>query len=101
MEPRDPPPDRIRGTGAIALAIVAASIILSFSSWTAAPPRYQIAAANGVIVRLDTDSGALLACELERCRQVQPPARAAVLNPLNNIVRNIEGRTAEQPKRLP
>jgi hypothetical protein len=70
-----------QGSGAIALAIVAAAFILAWASPNPVP-RYQLAAANGSIVRLDTDSGAIIACSASGCRQIRQPDRAKTLGPI-------------------
>jgi len=50
----------LQGAGPIALAIIAAAFILAWASPNPVP-RYQLAAGGGSVVRLDTDSGAILA----------------------------------------
>lgn len=66
---------RDRGPGIIAAAIVGAALILSWGL-SKSEPRYQLAGAGGTVVRMDTDSGELIACNAQRCTRVQPPARA-------------------------
>ena len=46
------------------------------------PPRYQIAGAGDTVVRMDTDSGELIACNQQRCARVEPPDRAKTFGPL-------------------
>ena len=84
-----------QGNGVIAAAIVIAALILSWGS-SGSQPRYQLAASNGAIVRLDTDSGALLACDLRQCRQVEAPARAKTFGPLSVV---FGGREAAEERR--
>ena len=45
-------------------------------------PRYQLASAGDAVVRMDTDSGELIACNAQRCSRVQPPLRAKTFGPL-------------------
>jgi len=77
----------VQGTGPIALAIIAAAFILAWASPNPVP-RYQLAAGGGSVVRLDTDSGAILACGVDGCRQVQPPDRARTLGPIGIQIGN-------------
>lgn len=65
------------GNGIIAAAIVVAALIISWS--LPDEPRYQIAGSGSTVVRLDNDSGALLACDAQGCRQVQAPDRAKTI----------------------
>lgn len=98
MEPADQRPPRLgQGNGLLALAIVTAAAILSFGGSDDAP-RYQIAASGEAIVRLDTDSGALIACDLQGCTPIQPPDRAIPLNPFTNVVRKVESRVEAEQK---
>ncbi|MFL6763941.1 MAG: hypothetical protein ACJ8FO_01955 [Sphingomicrobium sp.] len=70
-----------RGSAIIAAAIIGAALILSWSNSSSAP-RYQLAATAGAAIRMDTDSGALIACDVQRCVQIQQPDRAKMLAPL-------------------
>ena len=70
-----------RGPGIIAAAIVGAALILSWGNANS-EPRYQLASAGDAVVRMDTDSGELIACNAQRCSRVQPPARAKTFGPL-------------------
>lgn len=72
---------RDRGPGIIAAAIVGAALILSWGLSREAP-RYQLASAGDSVVRMDTDSGELIACNAQRCGRVQPPDRAKTFGPL-------------------
>ena len=72
---------RDRGPGIIAAAIVGAALILSWGN-SNSEPRYQLASAGETVVRMDTDSGELIACNAQRCNRVQPPARARSFGPL-------------------
>ena len=73
--------DPNRGSAMIAAAIVAAALIVSWGM-SGSEPRYQIAGGGDSVVRLDTDSGELLACNQQRCVRVEAPDRAKVLGPL-------------------
>lgn len=70
-----------RGPGIIAAAIVGAALILSWGM-SRSEPRYQLAPAGDAVVRMDTDSGELIACNAQRCSRVQPPLRAKTFGPL-------------------
>ena len=72
---------RDRGPGIIAAAIVGAALILSWGI-ARSEPRYQLASAGDGVVRMDTDSGELIACNAQRCTRVRPASRATVLGPL-------------------
>ena len=72
---------RDRGPGIIAAAIVGAALILSWGN-SNSEPRYQLASAGDGVVRMDTDSGEMIACNSQRCSKVEPPSRAKTLGPL-------------------
>ena len=72
---------RDRGPGIIAAAIVGAALILSWGMSSSAT-RYQLASAGDAVVRMDTDSGELIACNAQRCNRIEPPARAKSFGPL-------------------
>ena len=65
----------------IAAAIIGAALILSWGS-SRDEPRYQIASSGDGVVRMDTDSGEMIACNAQRCARVQPPDRAKTFGPL-------------------
>lgn len=77
----DPPENRISGSGMIALAIVAAAAILAWSGGDD-EPRYELAASESAIYRMDTDSGEIIACTERGCARVQQPDRAGTLGPI-------------------
>ena len=54
----------------LAVSIFAAAIIVSLGQWGVGSPRYQITATQGGVVRVDTINGSLLACDLNRCKQI-------------------------------
>jgi hypothetical protein len=60
MEQETPSP-RVREGALIAVSIVAASLILSWGL-SGSDYRYQVAASENAVVRLDTDSGEMIAC---------------------------------------
>jgi hypothetical protein len=86
---------RDRGSGIIAAAIVGAALILSWGM-SRSEPRYQLASSGEAVIRMDTDSGELIACNTQRCSQVQPPDRAKTFGPLT-----VEIGDSQQPKALP
>jgi hypothetical protein len=85
------------GSGLLAAAIVAAALIISWSS-SGSEPRYQLAATDNGVVRMDTDSGAMIACDLQRCRPIEAPARAKTLGPLRVVIDNDEKKPAVEQK---
>lgn len=86
---------RDRGSAIIAAAIVAAAFILSWGL-SGDEPRYQLAPSGDGVVRMDTDSGEMIACNAQRCTPVQPPARARTFGPLTVEIRDDE-ENAELP----
>ena len=86
---------RDRGLGIIAAAIVGAALILSWGM-SGSESRYQLASAGDAVVRMDTDSGELIACNAQRCNRIEPPARAKTFGPLT-----VEVGDDEQNKALP
>ncbi len=86
---------RDRGSAIIAAAIVGAAFILSWGMGRS-EPRYQLAASEGAVVRMDTDSGELIACNAQRCSRVRPPDRARTFGPLT-----VEIGDSEEQKALP
>ena len=77
--PSDERPDR--GPGIIAAAIVGAALILSWGL-SSDGQRYQIASSGDGVVRMDTDSGEMIACNAQRCSRIQPPDRTKTFGPL-------------------
>lgn len=88
------------GNGVIAAAIVLAALILSWGS-SSSQPRYQIAGSGSMVVRLDTDSGALLGCDAQGCRQIEEPMREKVLGPLKIEMSGKGSTTGNEPQKLP
>ncbi|HEX6072321.1 MAG TPA: hypothetical protein VFY95_04870 [Sphingomicrobium sp.] len=80
----------IQGNGLIAAAIVVAALIVSWS--LPETPRFQIASAGNGVVRLDNDSGELLACDLRQCRRIEAPMRSRTFGPVG-----IEFRGRDEP----
>jgi hypothetical protein len=74
--------------GLIAAAMIVAAMILSWGS-SNSEPRYQLAGSGDGVVRLDTDSGALLACDLRQCRQIEQPLRSKSWGPLSVVIGNV------------
>ena len=84
-----------RGSGMIAAAIVGAALILSWGM-SGSEPRYQLASSGEAVIRIDTDSGELIACNAQRCSRVQPPDRARTFGPLT-----VEIGDSDEQKKLP
>jgi hypothetical protein len=99
MDNPPPGPGRSdRGSTIIAGAILAASLVLYWGMSNSAP-RYQLAASGSSIVRMDTDSGAVISCDAQRCRQIQPPDRARTLGAIGiEIGRDENGTQTKLPQ---
>ena len=80
-EPGSGPDRPERGPTIIAGAIIFGALILSWGM-SSSEPRYQLAASGDTVVRMDTDSGELIACNRQRCARVEPPDRAKTFGPL-------------------
>jgi hypothetical protein len=70
-----------RGPGIIAAAIVAAALILSWGR-SNNEPRYQLASSGDSVVRMDRDSGELIACNVKGCNRIEAPDRAKTFGPV-------------------
>jgi hypothetical protein len=86
---------RDRGMAIIAAAILGAALILSWGM-PGSESRYQLASSNGIVFRMDTDSGEMIACDAQRCSRIQPPDRARTFGPLT-----IDVQDSAEPKALP
>jgi hypothetical protein len=71
----------VGGNVPIAVAIVAAAFIVSWGD-SGDQPRYQLAASDAAVYRMDTDSGELIACVPTGCTRVEAPDRAKRFGPL-------------------
>src|SRR4051794_38315609 len=78
MTAPQPPGRADRGSALIAAAIVAASLIV-YWGMPGSAPHYQIAASGASVMRLDTDSGEIIACDARQCLRVTEPDRAKTL----------------------
>lgn len=79
---RPTPAPADRGSALIAAAIFGGALVLSWSMSSDAP-RYQLAASGEVVVRMDSDSGEMIACrQQQRCVRIQQPDRARTFGPL-------------------
>jgi len=65
----------------IAGSIVAAALILSWGM-PRSTPRYQLAASGDMIVRLNTESGVMIACSQQRCARVATPRHGEHFGPV-------------------
>jgi hypothetical protein len=74
-QPRPEDPRRVSGSALVAGAIVAAALILSWGM-SGAKPKYELAGTGSSVVRMDTDSGELIACDKQGCTEIQEPDRA-------------------------
>ncbi|HTK58543.1 MAG TPA: hypothetical protein VL336_06140 [Sphingomicrobium sp.] len=92
---------RDRGPGIIAAAIVAAALILSWGN-SRSDQRYQIASSGDGVVRMDTDSGEMIACNVQRCSRIQPPDRAKTFGPLTiEVGDDAEKKAPPAPPKTP
>lgn len=82
MDEQRPPQERAdRGSILIAASVIGAALVLSWGM-SSSQPRYQLAGSGDTVVRMDTDSGEMIACNQQRCARVEPPARAKTFGPL-------------------
>lgn len=72
---------KARGPAIIAAAIVGAALILSWGI-SKDEPRYQITSSGDGVVRMDSDSGEMIACNAQACRRIEAPDRAKTFGPL-------------------
>ena len=92
-------PGTDRGSTIIAVAIVLGALVLGWSLKDDGP-RYQLAGSGSSVVRMDSDSGEMIACDKAGCNRVQPPDRAKILGPLtvqigdNESAQRIENSSA-------
>ena len=70
-----------RGNTIIAVAIVLGAMVLGWSSKNDGP-RYQLAGSGSAVVRMDSDSGEMIACDKAGCNRIQLPDRSKTLGPL-------------------
>jgi hypothetical protein len=91
-----------QGNGVIAAGIIIAALIIAWGS--PKDPRFQIAGSGNGVVRLDTDSGEMLACDMQGCRRIELPMRAKTWGPVTLQVgddRKPAVQPQQQPKALP
>lgn len=79
----------------VAAAIILGALILSWRS-PASDSHFQLAASGNTIVRLDTESGALIACNLQACHQIEAPAPAQTGNPIANVFNNVRSKVEQK-----
>ena len=65
----------------IAGAIIGAALILSWGM-PRSTPRYQLAASGDMIVRMNTESGTMIACTPQRCARVATPGHGEHFGPV-------------------
>lgn len=87
--------DNIGSNALLAASIICGSLILSWGS-PSSVPHYQLAASGAAIVRLDTRSGALIACDLQACHQIQPATPKQTLNPITNVFNNVRSNVEQR-----
>ena len=87
---------RDRGSALIAAALLGSALIISWGM-SSSGPRYQLAGSGDAVIRMDTDSGELIACNAQRCSRVEPPDRAKTFGPLTVEI----GGEKDEPKKLP
>jgi len=92
---------RNKGSAIIGAAIVAAALILSWGN-SRNEQRYQIASSGDGVVRMDTDSGEMIACNAQSCSRIQPPDRAKTFGPLTiEVGRDAEKKAPPAPPKTP
>lgn len=87
--------DNVGSNALLAAAIICGALILTWNS-SSSVPRYQLATSGNAIVRLDTDSGALIACDLQACHQIEAAAPGQSLNPLANVFNNVRSKVEQR-----
>ena len=88
-----PEEDRVaRGPAIIAAAIVGAALILSWGI-SKDEPRYQVASSGDGVVRMDTDSGEMIACNAQGCHRIEAPDRAKTFGPLTVQIDSDDNKT--------
>lgn len=70
-----------RGPTIIAAAIVVSALVLGWSLKDDGP-RYQLAGSGTSVVRMNSDSGEMIACDKASCNRIQLPDRARTFGPL-------------------
>lgn len=70
-----------RGATIIAAAIVLSALALGWGLRDDGP-RYQLAGSGSAVVRMDSDSGEMIACDKAGCSRIQLPDRARTFGPL-------------------
>lgn len=85
--------EAMRRAGAmIAAAIVAGSLVLSWGM-SREEQRYQAAAVGDSLVRLDTQSGEMLACNQQGCVRVEAAVREQRIGPIGVVVDRTESKS--------
>lgn len=87
--------DDVGSNALLAAAIICGALILSWGS-SSPVPHYQLVASGNAIVRLDTDSGALVACDLQACHPIQAAAPKQTLNPITNVFNNVRSNVEQR-----
>lgn len=87
--------DNVGSNALLAGAIVCGALILSWGAPTS-KPHYEIASSGTAIVRLDTESGAMIECDLQACHQIQAPAPAHTGNPVTNVFNNVRSKVEQK-----
>jgi len=65
----------------IAGSILGAALILSWGM-PRSTPKYQLAASGDTIVRMNTESGTMIACTPQRCARVELPSHSEKFGPV-------------------
>lgn len=100
MDQPEEPKAPIRQGALIAASIVAASLILSWGISSSAP-RYELASAGSAVVRMDTDSGELIACDRQGCTKIEPPSRRRTFGPFGIQIGSDDKPSRPQSKAIP
>ena len=101
MDGPTPEPGRSdRGSALIAGAIVVGALILSWGM-SGPAPRYELTGAGTTVVRMDVDSGEMIACDMQRCARIQPPDRAKTIAALQLQIGGKDEKTLPAPSPKP
>lgn len=87
--------DNVGSNALLAGAIVCGALILSWRAPTS-EPHYQIASSGNAIVRLDTENGAMIECDLHACHPIQVAAPAQTANPVTNVFNNVRSKLEQR-----
>jgi len=80
----------------VTVLVIAAALIALAIYARPAPPRYQAVVGDGKVVRIDTRSGTMIACEAERCFRILKSGQILDRNPRRAALPKQEPAAAPQ-----